>query len=561
MPTGSYASMRSRSTRDPERISNFLLPRSFAHTVHAKLLAMALLCLSWLSVSGAAREHLELHPVRIDLPAAPAAVIPADLDEDGRRDLLIVLAYPDWEEIGEDRVEGVMEVMEVVPALFEKREARAWMAMPEGGYRAVPTPLPLPTSVISAEPGPPGIPVLLLTDDGVSALRLKEGALLAEPLLREPPVGAGGGSFVPRLGMVLELDGDGRADVLLPAREGPVIHLGTPDGLASTAVSRLRLPGDRRLAGRRPRRTYPMPRVGDLDGDRVPDLAVHASGEEGSTLHVLRGLGGGRFSAPASVDLEALGVDTIGEGSRQLAFFGDLDGDGVAELVTREESGSARGELKRAKKPTLHYRFHRMKEGRVEPEPDRTLDVVGHALHFEGEASEAAAFQDLDGDGRKDLVTVTFDFSVFQIMRVLTTKRMSLGLEFHVYAQGQDGSFRPVPGLDLSETLRLDLKDLSLGSFAQFQGDFDGDGRVDFLHLGRGTTVTVHRGQPGCRYPKKPDLSIELQRPIEDLALVRVEDVDGDGLSDLTITRPGVADEPGVSPPVTLDLYLTGSGR
>jgi hypothetical protein len=173
---------------------------------------------------------------------------------------------------------------------------------------------------------------------------------------------------------------------------------------------------------------------------------------------------------------------------------------------------------------------------------------------------DIAAFQDLDADGRKDLVTITLDFSMWQIVKIMATKRLTLGLEFHVYRQEPDGNFTEVPGLDLTEKLKIDLEDLRIGRFAQFAGDFDGDGRADFVHLGRGKVVTVHRGREGARYPKDPDLSIPLEAPIEDLALVKVEDFDGDGRADLSISRPGKSDEPGVLPPVTLELYLSGSG-
>ena len=181
---------------------------------------------------------------------------------------------------------------------------------------------------------------------------------------------------------------------------------------------------------------------------------------------------------------------------RELAWFGDLDGDGRAELVTREEVDTGKSELKQAKRPTLRYRFHHLRDLEPEAQPYRTVEVVGHAFDMEDERFDIAAFQDLDADGRKDLVTVTLDFSVFQILKIMATKRLTLGLEFHVYRQQPDGNFTEVPDLDLTEKLKIDLKDLRVGRFAQFAGDFDGDGRADFVHLGRGKVVTVVRGLP-----------------------------------------------------------------
>ena len=57
---------------------------------------------------------------------------------------------------------------------------------------------------------------------------------------------------------------------------------------------------------------------------------------------------------------------------------------------------------------------------------------------------------------------------------------------------------------------------------------------MDFLQVGRGRTVTIHRGQDGCRYPSQPDLTVKLEASPLDLSLVRVQDLDADGLSDLS---------------------------
>ena len=157
-------------------------------------------------------------------------------------------------------------------------------------------------------------------------------------------------------------------------------------------------------------------------------------------------------------------------------------------------------------------------------------------------------------------MTLTLDFSLFQVVKILVTKRISVGVDFHVYCHRDDGRFREVRGLDLSEKLKFDLNNLKLGRFAQFAGDFNGDGRQDFVHLGRGESVTIHAGQPGCRYPKKPDLSVVLEEAPASLDLVRIEDLDGDGLSDIRVTRRLPIDDPDETAPVRLDLYLSRIG-
>ena len=71
--------------------------------------------------------------------------------------------------------------------------------------------------------------------------------------------------------------------------------------------------------------------------------------------------------------------------------------------------------------------------------------------------------------------------------------------------------------------------------------------------------VTIHRGRDGCVYPPDPDLKIRLEEEPRDLKPVRVEDFDGDGRSDLIVIQPQKVTEPGVTPPVRLDMYLSAA--
>lgn len=560
--------------RDPDPIR-----RPLRGSLSARLRRVSALLLLVGSVSAAAAtKPLALRRVPLDLPGIPAAVVPADLDRDGRPDLLVVVAYTEIQEIGFDRIEGMVQIATVIPAVFDRREIRAYLQDAGGGYRQAGDPLPLDPSVLAIEAGPPGLAAIALTDDGVSEVRLSPGpgpALALVPIIEDRPVLAGTASFLPDLGLVRDLDGDGIADLLLPALDGPAVYLGTGSGLSPAPASRLSLPGDRRGSNGRLWRNYPLPKIADLNGDRLPDLLVRPSGGAGAR-HVLRGEGGGRFAPlrPAPLypcdgrtDLREAGAPSGRTGLPNLGYVGDLDGDGRAEAVAIEEKelpddAGMRQELKQAKNPQEMLRVHRLRDDlSIEPAAAFEFEARGHPLDVDLPNLLLEPFQDLDGDGRKDLITFSLDFSLLQIVRVLTTKKVSIGLEFHVWNQTSDGKFVEVPGLDLTETLKLDLDDLKIGQFAEFAGDFDGDGRKEFVHLGRGKGVTLHRGQPGCRYSPKPDLTIDLEEPIEDLALVRIRDLDGDGRSDLMITRPLPAGGPGDPAPARLDLYLTGGGR
>ncbi len=546
-----------------------------SRAVHRSALALAV---AWVPVvlSAAPGKPLDLQRVRLELPGAPAVVVPADLNGDGRLDLTVVVAYTEHGEIGIEEsshmegVDGLVEVLTVVSALLDRREVRAYLADGAGGYRLAGEPLALSPSVISLEAGPPSQPVLALTDEGVSVLRLSaEGALSLEPWIAEPPVLAGAGAFVPRLGLARDLDGDLVPDFLLPTSDGAAIYLARGGSLERQPASRVALPFDARLPGKAARyergltRHYPLPVVEDVDADGLPDLLLRDHLKRWNELQVLRGAGGGRFHPPAA----PLG-DRSRDAEPEVVFVGDLDGDRRAELVTEaqpnEDPEGLRAGLKEAKNPHFSYRIHAL--ARVQEQGAKTLEAatarelqtVGYAFGSGGDGpSIPGGFQDLNGDGRLDLLTVSLDFSLMQAVRVLTVKRITLGLDFHVWCQGAGGGFQEVKGLDLSGEFKIDLDNLRLGQLSLFSGDFDGDGRSDYVQIGRGKTVTLHRGRDDCSYPSAPDFSIPLDEPPHDLALVRVEDLNGDGRADLAVTQPRPAQDDESTAPVRLDLYLS----
>ena len=555
--------------------------------------AFALLLLLLPSPLYARRENLALHPVSLPLPGAPSAVVPADVDGDGVLDLAVVVVYTLWTEVGieetmeMDDVEGLVEVLTVIPSLADRRELRVFFGRPAGGFEAGGPALALDPAVLSLEAGPPGAPVLALTDDGLSAVRVRRGGpeggtIALEPLVRDRPVLAGTGVFLPNLNLVHDVDGDGRKDVLLPTAEGVSVYLSGPDGLRGEPASRVRFPlAELQAESGRAQLSHfhPLPEVGDVDGDRLPDLLLKHSAGEWNGFQVMRNRGGGRFAeavAPAGPYQRISFANP--ETGPSILFFGDLDGDGRAEYVTQEELKPAkdtfRAEMEQAKRPKYLYRLHRSRPDlSQEPKPYQQFQGVGYAATAGGgggggggndgedgvqlEGRLPGGFQDLNGDGRLDLVAMSLDFSLFQAVKVLTVQRISIGFDFHVQCQGGGGAFKAVSGLDLSGKLNLNLNNLQLGQVSQFAGDFDGDGLADFTQIGRGKTVTIHRGRADCSYPARPDLAIQLREAPRDLGLVQVRDFDGDNLADFLVIQPQMVREAGVTPPVRLDLYLS----
>ncbi|MFL6262780.1 MAG: FG-GAP repeat domain-containing protein [Thermoanaerobaculia bacterium] len=515
----------------------------------------------------------------LDLPGAPAAVIPADLDGDGRKDLVIVVASNQWDEVAitesstMDDVQGLADVMTIVPAVIDRRELRVYRALPGGAY-APPLSLALPLSVLSLEAGPPGTPVVALTDEGASVLRIDSpgppgppGTLRLEPWIADPPVMAGTGNFLGDLGVMKDVNGDELPDLLLPARGGLAVYLARPEkGLARKAASRLPVPGESFRSANGLEHRYPLPQVADVTGDGRPDLIFRDPVKRWRSVWVARNGGQGRFQPATEV--------VLGTGDPKApnpVWLGDLEGDGRAEVVFRQslddpKDRGIRKELEKARQPRGRLTFRRLsKDLAPEKAAYRTFDIVGWGLEgVEAEDTEIdfpGGFQDLNGDGRPDIVTVSMDLGVTKLLGSLATKRLNVGLDFHVWCQQKDGGFRQIPGLDLSGTFRLDLNDLRVSQLSLFSGDFDGDGRADFVQLGRGKRVTIHRGRPDCSFPADPDMAFDLREEPRDLSLVRIRDLDGDGRADLYVITPQRAVEEGFVPPVRLDLYLSGGGK
>jgi hypothetical protein len=533
----------------------------------------------------AAREKLALRYLPLPLPGAPSSVVAADVDGDGLRDLAVVVAYTKWGEIEisestkMDDVEGLTEVLTVIPSLVERREIRVFPGRPGGGFGPGSVGLPIDMSFLTVEAGPPGLPIVAMTDDGLSVLRMKtreSGFELSwDKVFDERSVLAGTGTFLPNLGLVRDVDGDGRADVLFPTPEGVAVYLTGAQGLQTTPAARIRFPlDDLQPPGGDPLvRRYPLPELRDVDGDRRPDLVLlHPSGGVRG-FRVLRNLGGGRFGEPIAPLGDAL--ENRPDDGPEPAWFGDLDGDGRAEYVTQEakevsENAGMREEMRAAKRPQFTYRLHRSRADlTMDPKPYQQFQVEGYALggsSDEGEFKLPGGFQDLNGDGRQDLVVMTLDFSMLQAVKIMAVQRIGIGLDFHLWCQtgAGGGGFKPVKGLDLSGKFNLNLNNLKIGHVSQFAGDFDGDGRPEFVQMGRGRAVAIHRGRPDCGYNESPDLTLNLEEEPRDLSLVQILDLDGDALSDLLVIQPQPprkTDEKGVTQPVRLDLYLSGAGR
>ncbi len=559
------------SSSAPERASP--RARHFMKSLPTASAALFVLCAGLSPPCGA--EH---RATSIDLPGLPAQITPVELDGDPAPELAIVVVYSTWDEIAVeetseiDEVEGLVEVLTIVPALLDRREL--WLFdHDDGKWAPLAEPLEMTTAIHTLEGWDhPASPLLALTDDGFALLEANvEGPSRQfrwRTVVEASPILAGSSTFLPELSWTHRLDDDPWPDALLPLDDGWALHRGTSEGLAPVAEATFERPLFDDVATAR-RSDLSLPEVRDIDGDGRADLLFPHPTHGWRRFHVARNEGsafGARFGPMIGPLGERQPVDPDADGPR-VVLFDDLDGDGRAEYVVQEtheppDEAGMREELEAARRPRASYRVHGAGPGlRRHDEPRLAFDATGYAFAGSSDIGMSGSLTDLDGDRRRDLVTVTLDFSVLQALRIVVTRTLKIGLDFQVHCQQGNGSFQRVEGLDLSGVFRLDLRNFRQSQLSLFRGDFDGDGRRDFLQIGRGETATVHLGRDGCRFPSTPDLTIPLLAAPRDLALVAVRDLDGDGRDDLAVTQPLPREGRGESAAARLEIYLSGDER
>jgi hypothetical protein len=556
----------------------------------------------------------------LDLPGMPAAVIPADMNADGIDDLVILVAYTTWDSVSQtervtfDDIEGLVEVMSVVSSLLDRREVRVYPGLAAGGFGEHLPPLELDASIHALESsGQPGT-LVAATDDGVSTLQLTNTAdgprLRLEPVLDLETSFTGSGAFYADVRLLHDLNGDRLPEIVLPIEIGWSVHRGTSTGFSAEPLTVLQRPepkehedddesdpdptddegadddstdadsegdseggeeihiGDSDKEDRSRRPAIRIPEARDVNGDRRPDLVL-LGGDRGVGPLVYLNLGD---SVAPALELE---LEENAGHDEEITFVGDLDGDGRAELVTQEEiepddeNSGFKKELQHAKRPPFTYRLYRLGPAlSIASEPYRTFRAIGYTFQGSDDHNDEVdvrlpgGFQDLDGDGREDLVAITLDFSLVPlIFQALAFRRISLRMDFHPWCQEDDGSFSEVLGLDLSGKFTIKFKNTQIKHLSQFAGDFNGDNRRDFVQLGRGKKVTIHQGGAGCTYPVSPDRKLQFAREPKHLGLVRILDLDGNGRSDIYVVHPLKDPDTGESIPVRVDLYLSENGE
>jgi tRNA A-37 threonylcarbamoyl transferase component Bud32 len=307
----------------------------------------------WLrpSVPAASKEPLFAAHTLVPLPRRPVAPVIADVDRDGRPDLVVALAA--------DNAVAVL------------------LGQPTGNFLpAAGSPFPVGSDPIHVEVADldgdlrPDLAVASGHSNSLTLLR-GDGTGSLHPVGNSVPVGRN-----PRTVRVTDFDGDGRSDLVVANFEGESLAVLRGDGAWGFTAGR----ASPLAVGRNPWGLV----VADLDRDGSPDLAV--ASESGHTLDVLKGDGQGGFArtpgSPLKVGAHPFDVTTA-----------DVNGDAKPDLISANTYDHTLTVLLGNGQGGFH-------------------EAPGSPLSVGGQHPRQVVSADFDGDGRADLAVANEGHSV-----------------------------------------------------------------------------------------------------------------------------------------------------
>jgi len=195
----------------------------------------------------------------------------------------------------------------------------------------------------------------------------------------------------------------------------------------------------------------------------------------------------------------------------------DWSGDGRADLLLSVTQG---GLLRAHTRTTLH--LNRGGSWDVK-KPDQTFEMDG--------GWTATDFLDFDADGKLDFLEVRLSSRLLDLVEILLTR--SIDPELRVYRAGQGVPFDPQPAVARSLDLGVSFETQRTVGFLPALQDLNGDGRVDLIAPYDGSLVEIHLGAAGPAFEPRA-----IRQAFDTTGVIRFGDLDRDGLLDFVLHDP-----------------------
>ena len=377
---------------------------------------------------------------------------------------------------------------------------------------------------------------------------------------------------VPELGVVRDLNADGRDDFLVPDLDGFWVILQAGDGSFANPLKLgpaepfldANAYGDERTYREVGVTAQNMPwylnrvRQLDFDHDGRDDLVFW------NTDHFLVYRQGPSGTFPASPDTFTTDVTFDFDGVYALAFqFGDasvpalllgftervehrilhgvrdLDADGVADLVILSLAG--RSPLRLRGRYEVHFGRPTIDGTMFPAEVDTVVDAPGKSGGLQPWGYAAQYFIDFDGDGALDTAMAAVNTSLGGMFRAMVGN--SIAMELSLYRM-QDGRYPPKPDATrrvASPFAPLDRRGPLFPTV--LVGDVNGDRHADLLVGDRWDQLSVFLGGPGADPYASQAFHVPVAIPADERN-ARLVDLDRDAKQDVLIQHPS-ATEPG----------------
>ncbi|MBI3844874.1 MAG: VCBS repeat-containing protein [Planctomycetes bacterium] len=329
---------------------------------------------------------------------------------------------------------------------------------------------------------------------GGPCIAFRDGTRLEKPLPLAP--GADVSSLfsfpdeedLPFLDAVVDLDNDGRDDLLLPCISGTFALYQKADGTFERAGP----------FGPAPRRTFdddslrflsmdaslPLCRAVDFDGDGRKDLLFADVPTRNLTAY-LQGKDGRFPAAPTfqrTLPFLSEAQPRDDEIENVVATLVDIDRNGRIDLVVSRQRGTLSLFTSLQTQELIYFDG----PGLFARVPSQVLNVKGVSI--------TPRFEDFDGDGYADLLVSSVRTDVLATLQKAVFKELQITYFVFAYHPG-DRKFSANPDYekDLSIPVATVEKDEST-PLAYFQGDFDGDGRRDLMAVNEKGGISIYRG-------------------------------------------------------------------